>query len=71
MMEKLSKPVDGLVSTDEITCKTMRYMEAGNNSRKVSKIFITQNGQRLAYSKQYLRAPYGELHGISGYVQEK
>ena len=37
----------------------------------ISKIFITQNGQRPAYSKQYLRAPYGELHGISGYVQEK
>lgn len=37
----------------------------------ISRTFITQSGVRIGYSKEYLRAPYGELHGISGYVQNK
>ena len=35
----------------------------------VNRIFVTQEGMRIGYSKQYLREPYGELQGFSGYIQ--
>jgi GntR family transcriptional regulator len=37
----------------------------------VSRVYITQAGAHIAYSKQYLLGSYGELHGISGYVQKQ
>lgn len=37
----------------------------------ISRIQITQSGTHIGYSKQYLRAPYGQLGGVSGYVQNK
>lgn len=37
----------------------------------VSRIYITQAGAHIGYSKQYLLGSCGELHGISGYVQKK
>ncbi len=36
----------------------------------IKRIFITQEGIRIGYSKQYWRAPYGELQGFSGYVKK-
>ena len=37
---------------------------------KISRLFITQDDQYIAYSKQYLRASCGILRGISGYVHK-
>ncbi len=36
----------------------------------LKRIYITQAGDRIGYSKHYLAAPYGELRGVSGYVQK-
>ena len=32
---------------------------------------ITQDGLHISYSRQYLRAPYAELSGSSGYIQKQ
>ncbi len=37
---------------------------------QISRLFITQDDQYIAYSKQYLRASCGILRGISGYVHK-
>ena len=37
-IEKLSKPVDGLVNTLEIICATIRYKEAGKTFCKLKRI---------------------------------
>ena len=37
----------------------------------IRRIFITQDGRRIAFSKEYLRQPYGCLSGHSGYVQNR
>ncbi|MDI9241778.1 GntR family transcriptional regulator [Fusibacillus kribbianus] len=36
----------------------------------LKRTYITQSGEHIGYSKQYLIPPYGELHGVSGYVQK-
>lgn len=61
--------VKAVTAPDDI--RSMLECEEQEPLLMITKTFITQTGQRLAYSKQYLRAPYGELRGISGYVQEK
>ena len=37
----------------------------------ISRIFITQDGKRIGFSKEYLRQPYGSLSGYSGYIQNR
>ncbi len=44
--------------------------EPGSPLLLLKRIFITQAGQRIGYSKHYLNAAYGELRGVSGYVQK-
>lgn len=61
--------VKAVTAPDDI--RSMLECEEQEPLLMITKTFITQTGQRLAYSKQYLRSPYGELRGISGYVQEK
>ena len=37
----------------------------------ISRTFITQDGKRIGFSKEYLRQPYGCLSGYSGYIQNR
>lgn len=37
----------------------------------VKRLYITQDGRPIGYSEQYLLQPVGELHGVSGYVQNR
>lgn len=61
--------VKAVTAPEEI--RTMLECDENEPLLMIVKTFITQDGKRLAYSKQYLRAPYGELYGSSGYIQEK
>lgn len=37
----------------------------------IKKIYISQSGERIGYSRHYLRSPYGALVGSSGYMQKR
>lgn len=60
--------VQAVTATEELI--PLMQCEKGAPLLLLKRVYITQAGERIGYSKHYLESAYGELRGVSGYVQK-